>query len=1253
MIHLNNFYTTEGFYTDNNNDGLFDGIKGKIYIRENASISEKLTALNLLARLSYESTAMSKNNIELSALGTNPPNNSIIISVDKNALLEDDETQLTAENDSLKVISKTENALKVNGRYLYGRMPYIWRVGKEEPRLEDFLKKLEDIGLRDISADKITLSSKYEGIKSLYISGKMDSLNDSFTAQAEEILKNYKIKKLTINVNNSELTVENKVFDEAMHLSNDAVMMSKAEEGQSSEDKAIDLADLFSVNGIYTDSENDLMNNRLDIKIAVDDNISDNMVKAVGNIAVRTALDCLELKLDLVQIKSDAGSGKRIEIIETRQPTAKIYINEKSGNIIIEGNEAAMLSLSESMAEQYPFIDADKSIQIKDLRDLLDSILRGKNYQGQLVHLEEALENAASAGEITLYANLSGQERTEEAKNKISQKYPDKKFEIFNHKKEEIVWTECYEPEWEVDTFENIFKNEVYPLLKSGDEVVIKGCLSEEKSVRDDLTDRLRGYIEKSGAVLKSANIFSTYKQGFSWITEKVIPELKSTQIPDKILIKFKPFLPEGTTEWFDENGSQPTTNVKLEDDENRWFDLPIRFLQELYPVDDIIAAELNIDRNAIEFKDDDSLTDTYEIICYKNEKEIYKDTGVTRISERPYLDEFPELGKVHPTTGWITVYVNDKKAADKQIKTDLENIWDFYQKTALNKAKSYILEKGEGKLLLDKQPFFTELRIEADISDIDYKLPTRMDLISSLDALHEDMYFVGSDFFKYLGIKMSGASAAEPGLILPVLRKRIGKGPRVVATIKKELYDEPKLFVKGFDNYLQKNCAGNVKIDSIEYNDNGVTVNIKADNKSFGLLSKYVELVNEKSIKDITDESIMTVSIENESTGQKAVINKSKTKIKKLKKPLDESKINTDSLIGYDDYIALVEELKDVKHLKTYAAAKSYQGRDVYTIELFDEELNDIVSKAKLINYKPVCFINSRHHANEISSTNAAFDLIKHLLKDESYKHYLEKLNIVIIPFENPDGGYIHYELQKDNPEWKFHVARFNALGKETTSEQFNMETKHTETLAFTRTWYKWLPDVVTDNHGVPSHEWDQQFSGYVSPSFKGFWLPRALYYGIFWYMTDEEYTENNVGVCKIIQDKLSDLVNADEEMTKWNFDWADRFEKYAHAWLPKMFPADYYKNLIYYWVPFDTKKVKKYSSHRYPNITCLDWTTEVSDETATGDYLKLCARTHLKGCLAAMDSVISVNNKADILDYEEKGQIVLNKKRKRPLSL
>ena len=52
-------------------------------------------------------------------------------------------------------------------------------------------------------------------------------------------------------------------------------------------------------------------------------------------------------------------------------------------------------------------------------------------------------------------------------------------------------------------------------------------------------------------------------------------------------------------------------------------------------------------------------------------------------------------------------------------------------------------------------------------------------------------------------------------------------------------------------------------------------------------------------------------------------------------------------------------------------------------------------------------------------------------------------------------------------------------------------------------------LQDIVVVVRYI-SHQWEQQFSGYTSPSFKGFWLPRSLLYGYFWYVTNEEYKSN-----------------------------------------------------------------------------------------------------------------------------------------------
>ena len=70
--------------------------------------------------------------------------------------------------------------------------------------------------------------------------------------------------------------------------------------------------------------------------------------------------------------------------------------------------------------------------------------------------------------------------------------------------------------------------------------------------------------IIKKGADVQ-IDIICSYKQGYSWIDEKVNPALKALGDVERIEVAFKPFLPEGETEWKDEDGATPQyNNVKL-----------------------------------------------------------------------------------------------------------------------------------------------------------------------------------------------------------------------------------------------------------------------------------------------------------------------------------------------------------------------------------------------------------------------------------------------------------------------------------------------------------------------------------------------------------------------------------------------------------------------------------------------------------------------------------------------------------------
>lgn len=120
---------------------------------------------------------------------------------------------------------------------------------------------------------------------------------------------------------------------------------------------------------------------------------------------------------------------------------------------------------------------------------------------------------------------------------------------------------------------------------------------------------------------------------------------------------------------------------------------------------------------------------------------------------------------------------------------------------------------------------------------------------------------------------------------------------------------------------------------------------------------------------------------------------------------------------------------------------------------------------------------------------------------------------------------------------------------------------------------------------------------------------------------------------------------------MTRWNREWSAQFEKYAHKWLPKLFPADYYKNMINYWIPFQADPGHKYTSIRYPWITTVAYTSEVADETAQGAYLNLCARAHVAHDEATIQMLMLAKQKFTCKFASEQGKIFAEYMRQRPL--
>lgn len=106
----------------------------------------------------------------------------------------------------------------------------------------------------------------------------------------------------------------------------------------------------------------------------------------------------------------------------------------------------------------------------------------------------------------------------------------------------------------------------------------------------------------------------------------------------------------------------------------------------------------------------------------------------------------------------------------------------------------TYILKKTGNKPDFTKQPYFKRLLFELWLSEPDYKLGLDEEIISSLESIHDELYFDTLDFIRGITeIELEDESLAEdssrysaPGNILPLIHPSIeGQPGRVKVTLE------------------------------------------------------------------------------------------------------------------------------------------------------------------------------------------------------------------------------------------------------------------------------------------------------------------------------------------------------------------------------------------------------------------------------------------------------------------------------------
>lgn len=281
--------------------------------------------------------------------------------------------------------------------------------------------------------------------------------------------------------------------------------------------------------------------------------------------------------------------------------------------------------------------------------------------------------------------------------------------------------------------------------------------------------------------------VLCAYKPGFFWLLEHVLPAFKAN-ILHHLTIRVA-------------EEREDFTLLKS------FYSEPTPWLQELYPIDEVLAKELHLPLDRITFELSHPGEPVYEALGFDDSGILLgRHSFSPRTRNALYLSPLPEWGKVKRTTGWLQITSGEKTVFETLIQTDLERFWNFYQDEVLKNLYAHILNKTGHKPTFNDQPYFKRLLVEMHFSEPDDRLGLDEEMISSLKAIHDELYFDTLDFLRGISdiqveednIPEDTSRYSAPGNILPLVHPSLeGQGAKVKVALEEPAAKSSKMVLK------------------------------------------------------------------------------------------------------------------------------------------------------------------------------------------------------------------------------------------------------------------------------------------------------------------------------------------------------------------------------------------------------------------------------------------------------------------------
>jgi hypothetical protein len=974
----------------------------------------------------------------------------------------------------------------------------------------------------------------------------------------------------------------------------------------------LDLARLFETDGVLT-AEQDILPTGTRLSIVLPADLDAEVGRALVDLASRLGMESGGVDLPLATTGEPSPGRIQLRIRpEVGRPARLAALNGEDGpSLELTGEPAAQAELLRLVARHWPSITGTPASRTSagEIVSWLRRSLAGWTPEGRraaFVADMETLPPQPSGSRLRLLTH-DEQERAVLARDAHARL--GRAIEIVGPGASQHVLAQHWSARWEVDRALEIVREQILPQLIRGLPIRLTVVVSEPRNVRERLADDVRRLLHVSGfeAGLVEVVVLDAFKAGLCWLREIVLPGWSSLEGIDRVAIRYRTL---------DADLQRPT------------LDLRIRWLQELFPADEIIAAALGLplDNVSLEEWDGPSLYGVEAISV--DGSMLATDEFTPPTYSRPYLSCYPGTGQVHVVTGGVFAEQAGRTIRER-IPTDLDCVWDYVQDEVLPRLRDHVLDATQGQPKRADQPFFSELSVEVWISETDEPFGIREERSSAAEALHEDLYFNALDLVEALGAETTGERLNAPGAVVPIVHVRQGlppaaqvslrSRPSCVAQIEPEATHEPAIPL----GRIEAAPVGNARVAAIGLRDGQLQVEIAVD----GLNDAAVQRLEALAALLPAPPSASTLLVR---SGERAVELALPRVAESGAAPPVSGGVPEDEFVTEAELGPLLSRLERLSGVQVDRALdRSWEGRPIPAIEVVAPMAAEVWSPRKLSLFKPTFMVVARHHANEVASTTAALQLVEFLARDPAGRRLRQRVNVALLPFENPDGAALHDRLQREHPTWKHHPARYNAVGFEFGEDVANPDSPYGEARVRETLWRRWLPDVVVDNHGVPSHEWAQVFAGFGSPPrfTVSYWQVQALVYGILHFLDSPDFPEHRAAAFALRQ-AVSRNEAADAEILELNRTYRERYVKWGTSRVPERFPADVFREMIWYFGPHPEDRLRAARNYalRYPATTVISWVSEVADETAHGRQLRRTARAHLAANRATLDLLAAV---------------------------